>query len=215
MKQIPRIVLASFLMLFTFNSNGQDALFNMEQIRDAGTLETEVIEDWHSVDGDVPTRQKYVWINVGELWPGQDYRVPVRLIVPPAGKASGFHLTGGHSLEGIENDITPRPLEKELIEEGVGLVYTMVQDPAMLGQKELGNEMNRRFIKTLDPHFSIQYWGWPATVMRAVTAAYAETGHIQQGKVAVSGASKNGASPSVALICDKRITAQYSRYYPI
>jgi hypothetical protein len=75
--------------------------------------------------------------------------------------------------------------------------------------------MNRRFIETLDPHFSIQYWGWPATVMRAVTAAYAETGHIQHGKVAVSGGSKNGASPSVALICDKRITAQHSTVAPI
>jgi len=215
MKQIPAIAFASFLLCYTVILNGQDALFNMEQIRDAGTLQTEVVEDWHPVDGDVPTRQKFVWIRVGELWAGQDYRVPVRLIVPPAGNASGFHLTGGHSLEGIEKDITLRPFERELIEEGVGLVYTMVQNPAMLGQKELGDEMNRRFIETLDPHYSIQYWGWPATLMRAVTAAYAETSYFKNGKVAVSGASKNGASASVALICDHRITAQHSTVAPI
>jgi hypothetical protein len=215
MKQIPGIVLASFLTLFTFISNGQDALFNMEQILDAGTLETEVIEDWHTVDGEVPTRQKFVWINVGELWAGQDYRVPVRLIVPHDRKASGFHLTGGHRLEVLEKDIALRAYEKELIAEGVGLVYTMVQNPAMLGLKELGDEMNRRFIETLDPHYSIQYWGWPATLMRAITAAYAETDYFEYGKVAVSGASKNGASPSVALICDHRITAQHSTVAPI
>jgi hypothetical protein len=75
--------------------------------------------------------------------------------------------------------------------------------------------MNRRFIETLDPHYSIQYWGWPATLMRAVTAAYAETGQFDPGRVAVSGNSKNGASPSVALICDHRITAQHSGVAPI
>ncbi len=50
----------------------------------------------------------------------------------------------------------------------------------MLGLKELGDEMNRRFIETLDPHYSIQHWGWPATLMRAITAAYAETDYFEK-----------------------------------
>jgi len=213
-------IISAFLLFFNIlsfgqDSKGKDKLFDMDQIRDAGTLKTEVIQDWHTVDGEVSTRQKFVWISVGELWPGQDYRVPVRFIVPAEGKAKSFHLTGGHRLEEMEQDFKPLSFEKELIELGVGMVYTMVQNPGMFGQKEIGNEMNRRFTETLNPHFSIQYWGWPATVMRAVTAAYEESGHFQEGKVAVSGASKNGASPSVALICDKRITAQHSGVAPI
>jgi len=215
MRQKALSIAAFILIFFTILSIGQEALFDMEQIRDALTLETEVIDDWHQVGGEVPTRQKFMTIRVGELWPGQDYRVPVRLIVPLDRKATGFHLTGGHNMKVIEKDITPRPYDRELIEEGVGLVFTMVQDPAMLGQKELGDEMNRRFIETLDPHYSIQYWGWPATLMRAVTAAYEERDFFDKGKVAVSGASKNGASASVALISDHRITAQHSTVGPI
>jgi hypothetical protein len=215
MKQKAVSIAVFILTFFSVFSFGQEALFDMEQIRNVNTLETEVIEDWHPVGGEVPTRQKYMTIRVGELWPGQDYRVPVRLVVPLEGKASGFHLTGGNSMQVIEKDISPKPHDKELIEEGVGLVLTMVQEPSQLGQKELGEEMYRRFIETLDPHYSIQYWGWPATLMRAVTAAYAETDHFKKGKVAVSGASKNGASASVALICDERITAQHSTVGPI
>lgn len=209
------VLALSLLISFTLISRGQDSLFNMEQIRDALTLETEVIDDWHPVAGEVPTRQKFVWIRVGELWPGQDYRVPLRMIVPLESKAKGFHLTGDHRLDRLERDMEPPLHDKELIGEGIGLVYTMVQDPGMFGQKELGEEMYRRFIETLDPHYSIQYWGWPATLMRAVTAAYAETDYFSTGKVAVSGGSKNGASPSVALINDPRITAQHSAWAPI
>jgi len=51
--------------------------------------------------------------------------------------------------------------------------------------------------------------------MRAVTAAYAEKRHFVRGKILVSGASKNGASPSVALIADDRITAQHAMVSPI
>jgi hypothetical protein len=210
------LCIASLILIFSaMDTHGQEALFHMEQIEDALTLETEIIVDWHTVGGEIPTRQKYMTIRVGELWPGQDYRVPVRLVVPHDRKASGFHLTGDNRMQDLEKDLTPGPIDRELIEEGVGLVLTMVQNPGMLGQKELGEEMNRRFLETLDPHFSIQYWGWPATLMRAVTAAYAESDHFEQGKVAVSGASKNGASASVALICDHRITAQHSTRAPI
>ena len=73
----------------------------------------------------------------------------------------------------------------------------------------------RDSIKTLDPRHSVQYWGWPAALIRAVTAAYAETEHFEPGKVAVTGASKNGASPSVALLHDRRMTALHSSVAPI
>jgi len=189
--------------------------FDMESIRDASTLRVEVLQDWHRVEGDCPTRQKLITIRVGELWPGQDYRVPVRMIVPAEGRAKGFHLTGGHQLASLQRDARPKGVEAELINGGAGLVYTIVQEPRQFGQGELAKAMYRRFIKTLNPHFSIQYWGWPATLMRAVTAAYAEKGHFEKGKVAVSGGSKNGATPSVAIIHDERITALHATVSPI
>jgi len=196
-------------------SYGGNALFDMQEIRNESSLDVEVIEDWHKVEGEVPTRQKFITICVGELWPGQDYRIPVRMIVPAGSKAKGFHLTGGHMPRQLENDVDLKPIEKELIAGGVGLVYTVVQDLAPMGQKELGDQMYRRFINTLNPRYSVQYWGWPASIMRSVTAAYAEDDFFEQGKVAVSGGSKNGASPSVAIICDERITALHASVSPI
>ena len=102
-----------------------------------------------------------------------------------------------------------------MLDGGVGLVQTIVQEPSQFGKAELANAMRGRFIETVNPHYSIQYWAWPATLMRATTAAYAETDHFEKGKVAMSGASKNGASPSVALIADKRMTALHASVSPI
>ena len=195
---------------------GVNPLFNMSEIRNESSLNVEVIEDWHKVDGEVPTRQKLININVGELWSGQEYRIPVRMIVPSSSKAKGFHLTGGHESKQLKSDVKLKSFENELIAGGVGLVYTIVQN--MSGskeKKELGDKMHRRFIETLNPRYSIQYWVWPATIMRAITAAYAENEFFDKGKVAVSGGSKNGASPSVAIINDERITAQHATISPI
>lgn len=75
--------------------------FEMNAIRSQENLQAEIIQDWHSVEGDIPTRQKYMTIRVGEFWPGQDYRVPVRLVVPATSKAKGFRLTGEHTLKPI------------------------------------------------------------------------------------------------------------------
>jgi hypothetical protein len=91
----------------------------------------------------------------------------------------------------------------------------VVQVLQVSGQRELGRLADRRFVETLNPHYSIQYWGWPATLMRATTAAYAEKNHFEKGKVAASGGSKNGASPSVALIEDERLTALHASVSPI
>ena len=57
-------------------------LFDMAAIRDASTLDVKVLKDWYPVRGEVMTRQKLITIRVGELVPGKEYRLPVRLIVP-------------------------------------------------------------------------------------------------------------------------------------
>lgn len=193
----------------------KSSLFDMQEILDANTLEIKVLKEWHVVEGPLPTRQKLITICVEQLWPGQDYRVPVRMIVPAGRKAKGFHLTGTHQLKHIQQEARLNGVENDLIDGGVGLVQTIVQWPSDFGEAELGKAMDDRFIETLNPHYSIPYWAWPASLMRAATAAYAEKDHFEKGKVAMSGGSKNGASPSVALIADRRMTALHAIRSPI
>ena len=89
-----KIIIPIFFIIFcTFQSYGM-TVFDMKEIRDPITLEVKVLQDWHKVKGVIETRQKLVSINVGDLWPGQEYRVPVRMVVPANRKAKGFHLTG-------------------------------------------------------------------------------------------------------------------------
>jgi len=210
-------LLLPLLLSGSLDAQPRDAqpLFDMRAMLDATTLKIDVLQDWHVVGGPVDTRQKLITIRVGELVPGKEYRVPVRMIVPANRKASGFHLTGGHNPTMIRNDYRPAGVDRELLSGGVGRVFTIVQVLQQSGQGELGQAAERRFLQTLDPHSSIQYWGWPATLMRAVTAAYAEKDHFEIGKVALSGGSKNGASPSAAIIHDKRMTAVHASISPI
>ena len=206
--------IAAFASQSTGSASTDHPLFDMEELRDASTLKIDVLQDWHLVKGPIPTRQKSITINVGEIWPGQDLRIPVRFVVPANRKAKGFHLTGGHQLKQFESEAAVRGVDSELINGGVGLVHTIVQEPKTYGEGELGDAMRKRFIDTLNTRYSIQYWGWPATLMRATTAAYAETDHFEIGKIALSGGSKNGASPSVALIADQRLTALHASVSP-
>lgn len=188
---------------------------DLPEMLEASTLDVRVLTDWHPVEGPVATRQKIVNIKVGEVWPGQDYRIPVRMVVPADRKAKGFHLTGGHGLREFDRDARVDGVDQVLIEGGVGLVHTMVQTLDQSDQAELGKEMDARFIKTLNPRYSIQYWAWPATLMRVITAANAETGYFEAGKIAMSGGSKNGATPSSVLIQDSRTTAVHATVSPI
>lgn len=192
-----------------------DSAIDMAEMLDDSTLATEIIRDWHRVDGACPTRQKHITIRVVQLWQGQEYRIPVRMVVPADRKAKGFHLTGRHGLKDISRDVRPRGVDEVLLNGGIGLVHTIVQEPRTFGEEQLGDEMKDRFIKTLNPRYSIQYCIWPATLMRAVTTAYAETSHFEEGKIAVTGSSKNGASPTVALIRDRRMTALHATVSPI
>jgi len=190
-------------------------LYDHKAIRDASTLDVKVLQDWHVVKGTVPTRQKLVTINVGEIWEGQDYRVPVRMIVPADRKAKGFHLTGSNSPARLKEDTQFGRWEQELLRGGIGFVKTVVQEPGTYGERELAIASEARFAKTLNPHYKIQYWAWPATLMRAITTAYAEKEHFEKGKVAMSGGSKNGASPSMAILHDDRMTAVQATVSPI
>lgn len=206
-------------LIFTFLIQSRTApaadVFDMDAIRDPSTLEIEVLQDWRTVSGPVVTRQKLVTINVGEIWPGQDYRLPVRMVIPADRKARGFHLTGGNSPTKLERETRPRGIDLQLLQGGVGLVMTVVQEPGSYGKPELGGRSEARFARSLDPHHKIQYWAWPATLMRAITTAYAETDYFEKGNVAVTGASKNGASPSMAIIHDDRMTALHASVSPI
>ena len=136
-------------------------IFDMDAIRDPGTLEIELLQDWHLVEGPIVTRQKLVTINVGEMWSGQDYRVPVRMVVPADRKAKGFHLTGGNTPARLKQDAKPNSLDQELLKGGVGLVLTVVQEPGTYGKRELARAAERRFAQTLNPRYKIQYWAWP------------------------------------------------------
>jgi len=191
-------------------------VFDMDAMRDPDTLEIEVLQDWRTVKGpNIATRQKLVTINVGEIWPGQDYRLPVRMVVPADRKARGFHLTGGNAPRNLARETRPRGVNLELLKGSVGLVMTVVQEPGSYGEVELGGAAEARFARSLNPRHKIQYWAWPATLMRAITASYAETEHFEEGNIAVTGSSKNGASPSMAIIHDERMTAVHAAVSPI
>jgi len=186
-----------------------EPIFNTEEILDESTLETKTLQDWHPVGA---TRQKLVEINVAEWWPGQDYRIPVRLIVPLEGKAKGFSITGANPYETLMKDARPTDFQAKLLAGGVGIVKTHVKAFRQIpGKQGLEQKMRRMFMKDLNPRYTT-LWIWSMTLMRATTAAYAETDYFEKGKVAGSGSSKNGISPAVALINDERFTATCSEH---
>ncbi len=217
MYRIPTVAcfIALLLSHAAWSAASPGEIFDMDAIRDPKTLDVDVLQNWHFVSGTIDTRQKLVTINVGEIWPGQEFRIPVRMVVPADRKAEGFHLTGASTPAKLQRDTKPNALERELLRGGVGLVFTVVQEPGTYGEEELARAAEKRFAETLNPHFKIQYWAWPATLMRAITSAHSETNHFTEGKVAVSGGSKNGASPSMAILHDKRMTAVHATVSPI
>ncbi|MGB0600242.1 MAG: prolyl oligopeptidase family serine peptidase [Rubripirellula sp.] len=187
-------------------------LFSTEEILDESTLDTKILQDWHVDEVTGATRQKLIEINVAELWPGQDYRIPVRMTVPLKGKAKGFHITGANAYEGLMEDSQPSEFEAKLLAGGVGIVKTVVKPLRQIpGKGNLERQMMAMMQKERNPRYSI-VWIWSMTLMRATTAAYAEGGHFEKGKVAGSGSSKNGISPAVALINDERFTAICSQH---
>ena len=201
-------LLAGLMVAFAVTLNAEEKpLFNTEEILDENTLEAKTLQDWHPVGA---TRQKLVEINVAEWWPGQDYRIPVRLIVPLEGKAKGFHITGHKSVEFLSKDIKPNDFDAKLLANGVGIVKTVVAVINTIpGKQGMQKKMKKRFMKDLNMRYN-PVWIWSMTLMRATTAAYAEVDYFDKGKVAGSGGSKRGISPAVALINDERFTATCS-----
>ncbi len=187
-------------------------IFNTEEILDESTLDIKILQDWHVDEVTGATRQKLIEINVAELWPGQDYRIPVRMTVPLKGKAKGFRITGANSYEGLMEDSKPSEFEAKLLAGGVGIVKTVVKPLRQIpGKRNLQRQMMAMMQKERNPRYTI-VWTWSMTLMRAATAAYAEADHFEKGKVAGSGSSKNGISPAVALINDERFTATCSNH---
>jgi len=219
MKKISSVLLFLFCVSLVVAQNknqskkkkaAKEPMFNIEEILDESTLEIKILEDWHVDTITGTTRQKLIEINVAEWWSGQDYRIPVRMIVPLKGKAKGFHIKGRNSVESLMKDSKPNSFDAKLLANGVGIVKTVVKTFAQIpGKQALQKKMMRKFMKDLNPRYNT-IWIWSMTLMRATTAAYAETNYFEKGKVAGSGGSKNGISPAVALINDERFTATFS-----
>ena len=204
------VIVGASTSAFAEDSGMNCDMFNIEEILDESTLEKKILEDWHVDNMTGTTRQKLIEINVAEWWPGQDYRIPVRMIVPLKSKAKGFHITGGNTAEILMNDSRPNDFQAKLLSNGVGIVKTVVKVPAQIpGKQGLKKEMGEKFLEDPNPRYTT-VWIWSMTLMRATTAAYTEVDHFEKGKVAGSGGSKNGISPAVALINDKRFTATCS-----
>ena len=212
------VILATFAISIAFAADSEKDsgmncdMFNIEEILDESTLDIKTLKDWHVDEVTGTTRQKLIEINVAEWWPGQDYRIPVRMIVPLEGKAKGFSITGANPYETLMKDSRPTDFQTKLLAGGVGLVKTHVKAFRQIpGKQGLEQKMMRRFMKDLNPRYTT-LWIWTMTLMRATTAAYAETDYFEKGKVAGSGSSKNGMSPAVALIHDERFTATCSNH---
>ena len=189
-------------------------IFNTEEILDESTLDIKILQDWHVDEVTGATRQRLIEINVAEWWPGQDYRIPVRMIVPLEGKAKGFWITGANPYDGLMEDSKPSDFEARLLTGGVGIVKTHVKAFRQIpGKRGLEQKMQRKFKEDMNPRYTV-LWAWSMTLMRATTAAYAEVDHFEVGKVAGSGSSKNGMSPATALINDERFTATCSNHAP-
>ena len=112
-------LLAALTLAFATTLHAAEkSLFNSEEILDESTLEIKILQDWHVDEVTGTTRQKLIEINVAEWWPGQDYRIPVRMIVPLEGKPKGFSITGANSYEGLMEDTRPTDFQAKLLAGG-------------------------------------------------------------------------------------------------
>jgi len=204
------IILAALMTVAASAADSKCDIFNTDEILDESTLDIKTLQDWHTDKQTGSTRQKLIEINVAELWPGKEYRIPVRMFVPLEGKAKGFYITGGNPYEALMKDSKPNDFQAKLLANGVGIVKTVVKPLKEIpGKQGLEQEMGLLFLEDLNPRYTT-VWIWSMTLMRATTAAYAEADHFEKGKVAGSGGSKNGISPAAALINDERFTATCS-----
>jgi len=204
------VILAALMTVAAPAADSKCDIFSTEEILEESTLDIRTLQDWHVDEVTGTTRQKLIEINVAELWPGQDYRIPVRMVVPLKGKAKGFRIIGGNPHKFLMKDAKQSDFNAKLLANGVGIVQTLVKPLKEIpGKEDLEQKMMRMVLKDFNPRYT-NVWIWSMTLMRAASAAYAETDHFEKGKVAGSGGSKNGISPAAALINDERFTATCS-----
>ena len=180
--------------------------YDMAEVRDASTLETRVVEDWHPWLKDASVRQKLIEITVCEWWPGQKVRLPVTLVAPAAGGSCRNVIVGNTGAE-LKAAAPGGAMLRLLKENGVGLVLIgMTSIDAMEPIGKLDTGMKAHFLKSKDARFT-PAWIWGLSDMRALTAALAEKEVFQPGKVIATGGSKRGVAAAAAGIADDRFTA--------
>lgn len=180
--------------------------YDMAEVRDASTLETRVIEDWHQWGKTPGTRQKLVVINLGQWWPGQKATIPLTFVAPATGGPCK-NIVISHTGLALKAISPSGSMLRLLKENGVGLVYVgMNTIDAMEPVGKLDVGMKEHLLKTKDMRYT-PAWIWGLSDMRALTAALAEKDAFALGKVLVTGGSKNGVSSAAAGIADDRITA--------
>ncbi|MFL2928239.1 MAG: hypothetical protein ACJZ72_06595 [Opitutales bacterium] len=128
-------------------------VFDMEEIRDPGTLQIKVLQDWHQGtmgSHRTPGRSwsASMWVTFG---PGRSTVSPSAWSCLPTAKPRDFTSLVEVPLPDCKRMPGPNPTERELLEGGVGLVITVVQEPGTYGQRALSLAAEKRFAETLNP----------------------------------------------------------------
>jgi hypothetical protein len=180
--------------------------YDMPAVRDASTLETRVIEEWHPWQKDASVRQKLIEITVCEWWPGQKVRLPVTLLAPATGGPCRNVIIGNAGAE-LKAAAPAGAMLRLIKENGVGVVLIgMTTIDAMEPSGKLDVGMKEHFLKSKDASFT-PAWIWGMSDMRALTAAMTEKEVFQPVKVIATGGSKRGVATAAAGIADDRFTA--------
>ncbi len=187
-----------------------DEPFHMPTMTDASTLDVVVLEDWHVDTVGGTTRQKLIDIHVDDWWSGEEIRVPVRLIVPLTGTASGFVIGGKGTPAVGDQQLYVSDGTALAIAGGVGVVTPLITGLSNYPDLPSESVLRDRFIATLDYRYT-EYFLWSAIMMRSITAAFDDS-LIQPGPVIAHGNSKNGVAPLISSIHDERITAVRSTH---
>lgn len=183
-----------------------EPVFDIEAIRDTGTLEVEVLQDWQPAPKDQAVRQKLIEITVCEWWPGRKVRLPVTLNAPADRGPCRNVIVANQGL--AKKTAFPRGGELELLKNhGVGVVLIgMGTIDAMEPKGELHLGMQEKLLETMDPRYAAS-WIWGMSQMRALTAAMTEPRVFRPEKVLATGGSKRGIASAAAGIHDDRFTA--------
>src|SRR3954453_13370270 len=157
------------LMCSTAQAKITAGSYDMPAARDASTLETRVIEDWHPWAKDAAVRQKLVEITVCEWWPGQKVRLPVTLNAPVAGGPCRNVIVGNMGLA-LRPTLPTGATLRLLKEHGVGVVLVgMGTIDAMQPAGTLHLGMQEHLLQTKDARFT-PAWIWGLSDMRGLTA---------------------------------------------